>query len=89
MQLYLVAPLLIAVWPAFVSAAPPISAEVNPSVAELEQLVQTLKDDTERHAFVAQLETSIASHRAVAAKPSEPEDLVSIQRFRHAKRRTA
>jgi hypothetical protein len=73
-----VALLLIALWPAFASAAPPIAAEANPSVTELEQLVQTLKDDKERQAFVAQLETLIASHRAVAAKPSEPEDLVSI-----------
>jgi small-conductance mechanosensitive channel len=73
-----VALLLIALWPAFASAAPPMSAEANPSVTELEQLVQTLKDDKERQAFVAQLETLIASHRAVAAKPSEPEDLVSI-----------
>src|SRR5438105_14292939 len=73
-----VALLLIALWPAFASAAPPISAEANPSTAELEQLVQTLKDDKDRHAFVAQLETLIASHRAATAKPSEPEDLVSI-----------
>ena len=64
--------------PEFASAAPPTTAAANPSVAELEQLVQSLKDDKERQAFVAQLETLIASHRAVAAKPSEPEDLVSI-----------
>jgi hypothetical protein len=70
--------LLIALGPTFVAAASPTPAAGNPSVAELEQLVQTLKDDTERQAFVTQLETLIASHRAVAAKPSEPEDLVSI-----------
>ena len=73
-----VALLLIALWPAFASAAPPISAEVNSSVTELEQLVQTLKDDKDRQAFVGQLEALIASHRAATAKPSEPEYLVSI-----------
>jgi small-conductance mechanosensitive channel len=70
--------LLIAFGPTFAAAASPTPAAGNPSVAELEQLVQTLKDDKERQAFVTQLETLIASHRAVAAKPSEPEDLVSI-----------
>jgi hypothetical protein len=70
--------LLIALGPTFAAAASPTPAAGNPSVAELEQLVQTLKDDKERQAFVTQLETLIASHRAVAAKPSKPEDLVSI-----------
>src|SRR5580704_13386456 len=60
--------LLIAFGPTFAAAASPTPAAGNPSVAELEQLVQTLKDDKERQAFVTQLETLIASHRAVAAK---------------------
>src|SRR5437762_2880124 len=73
-----VALLLIALWPAFASAAPPISAEANPSIAELEQLVQTLKNDKGREAFVAQLDALIAAQRGVAAKPAEPEDLISV-----------
>jgi hypothetical protein len=78
--------LLIAFGPTFAAAASPTPAAGNPSVAELEQLVQTLKDDKERQAFVTQLETLIASHRAVAAKPSEPEDLDPVGPHQCARR---
>ena len=58
-------------------AAPPSTA-ANPSVTELEQLVQMLTNDKGREAFVAQLDALIAAQRGVAAKPAEPEDLVSV-----------
>jgi moderate conductance mechanosensitive channel len=75
----LIAPLLlIALWPTFASAASPTPAAGDPSTAELEQLVQTLKNDKGREAFVAQLDALIAAQRGVAAKPAEPEDLISI-----------
>ena len=75
---FIAALLVIALVPELASAASPTPPVGNSSVAELEQLVQTLKDDKERQAFVAQLETLIAAQRAMAAKPSEPEGLVSI-----------
>ena len=70
--------LLIALSPTFASAASPTPAAGNPLTAELEQLVQTLKNDKGREAFVAQLDALIAAQRAVAAKRAEPEDLVSV-----------
>src|SRR5438552_823633 len=70
--------LLISLWPTFASAASPTPAAGNPSTAELEQLVQTLKNDKGREAFVAQLETLIGAQRAVAAKSADREDLVSV-----------
>ncbi len=70
--------LLISLWPTFASAASPTPAAGNPSTAELEQLVQTLKNDKGREAFVAQLDALIAAQRGVAAKPAEPEDLISV-----------
>ena len=69
--------LLVALLPGLATGAPP-SAAGNPSTVELEQLVQTLKNDKGREAFVAQLDALITAQRAVAAKPAEPEDLVSI-----------
>src|SRR5205807_10564301 len=60
------------------SAASPTPPVENSSVAELGQLVQTLKDDKERQAFIAQLETLIGAQRAVAAKSADREDLVSV-----------
>ena len=67
----LIAPLLlIALWPTFASAASPTPAAGDPSTAELEQLVQTLKNDKGREAFVAQLDALIAAQRGVAAKPA-------------------
>src|ERR1051325_8190208 len=68
---------LVALLPGLAIAAPP-SAGGNPSVTELEQLVQTLKNDKGREAFVAQLDALIAAQRGVAAKPAEPEDPVSV-----------
>jgi moderate conductance mechanosensitive channel len=68
---------LVALLPGWATAAPP-SAGGNPSVTELEQLVQTLKNDKGREAFVAQLDALIAAQRGVAAKPAEPEDPVSV-----------
>jgi hypothetical protein len=70
--------LLIAIWPTAVWAAPPTPALQNPSIAELEQLVDTLKDDKARQAFVAQLQTLIATQRAALIKPNEPSDLISL-----------
>ena len=70
--------LLITLSPTFASAASPTPAAGNPSTAELEQLVQTLKNDKGREAFVAQLDALIAAQRGVAAKPAEPEDLISV-----------
>ena len=63
--------LLITLSPTFASAASPTPAAGNPSTAELEQLVQTLKNDKGREAFVAQLDALIAAQRGVAAKPAE------------------
>jgi moderate conductance mechanosensitive channel len=76
--LLIAALLLTALWPAFAAAASPTPAAGNPSITELEQLVQTLKNDKGREAFVAQLDALIAAQRAVAAKPVEPEDLISV-----------
>src|SRR5437868_4753399 len=79
LRVILIAVLLLgAVLPAFASAASPTPPAGNSSVAELEQLVQTLKDDKERQAFVAQLETLIGAQRALAAKSADREDLVSV-----------
>src|SRR5690348_2430874 len=69
--------LLVALLPGLATAAPP-SAGGNPSVTELEQLVQMLKNDKGREAFVAQLDALIAAQRGVAVKPADPEDLVSV-----------
>jgi small-conductance mechanosensitive channel len=74
--------LLIAIWPTAVSAAPPTPAVQSPSIAELEQLVDTLKDDTARQAFVARLQTLIAAQRAALIKPDEPGDLISVMSHR-------
>jgi hypothetical protein len=76
--LLIAALLLIALWPTFASAASPTPAAGNPSTAELEQLVQTLKNEKGREAFVAQLDALIAAQHAVAAKSVEPEDVVSV-----------
>src|SRR5438477_3507275 len=76
--LLIAALLLVVLVPELASAASPTPPVGNSSVAELEQLVHTLKDDKERQAFVAQLETLIAAQRAVATKPAEREDLVSV-----------
>ena len=65
--------LLITLSPTFASAASPTPAAGNPSTAELEQLVQTLKNDKGREVFVAQLDALIAAQRGVAPKPAEPE----------------
>jgi small-conductance mechanosensitive channel len=70
--------LVIARVPELASAASPTPPVGNSSVAELGQLVQTLKDDKERQAFIAQLETLIGAQRAVAAKSADREDLVSV-----------
>lgn len=70
--------LLVAIWPKLVLAAPPIPEAANLSAAELEQLVQTLKDEKARHSFVDQLEALIAAQRAVSVKAAEPEDLISV-----------
>src|SRR5437763_3238266 len=70
--------LLIALSPTFASAASPTPAAGNPLTAELEQLVQTLKNEKGREAFVAQLDALIAAQRGVAAKPAVPEDLISV-----------
>jgi len=64
--------------PQLASATPQPAAAENPSITELEQLVQTLKNDKGREAFVAQLDALIAAQRGVAAKPAEPEDLISV-----------
>src|ERR1043165_855561 len=73
---------LVALLPGWATAAPP-SAGGNPSVTELEQLVQTMKNDKGREAFVAQLDALIAAQRGVAAKPAEPEDLISVRSEEH------
>src|SRR5438270_13772462 len=52
--------LLIALSPTFASAASPTPPVGNSSVAELEQLVETLKNDKGREVFVAQLDALIA-----------------------------
>src|SRR5207248_4606816 len=48
-----------ALLPHLASAAPRPAAAENPSMTELEQLVQTLKNDKGREAFVAQLDALI------------------------------
>src|ERR1043165_2432007 len=56
LRVCLVAALLFSAFlPQLASAASPSPAAENPSVTELEQLVQTLKNDKGREAFVAQL----------------------------------
>lgn len=70
--------LLITLLPGAVLAASATLAAGTAPVTELEQLVQTLKDDRERQTFVAQLQTLVDVQRAAAAKPAEPEDIVSI-----------
>jgi small-conductance mechanosensitive channel len=70
--------LLVAIWPKSISAASPSAGAENPSLTELEQLVDTLKDDNARQAFVAQLQTLIAAQRGVTVKPQDPEDLISL-----------
>ena len=70
---------ILALWPNFLWAAGPSApVQATPSAAELEQLVQTLKDDKERHTFVAQLEALIAAQRAATVNAVEPEDVVSV-----------
>src|SRR5690242_11488505 len=54
--------LLVALLPESATAAPQSTA-ANPSVTELEQLVETLKNDKGREAFVAQLDALIAAQR--------------------------
>ena len=74
--------LLIVVRPIAVSAATPTPAAQDPSITELEQLVDTLKDDKARQAFVVQLQTLIAAQRAEPVKPDEPRDLISVMSHR-------
>src|ERR1700730_13703326 len=70
--------LLLALWPPAASAESPTPPSASPSVTELEHLVDTLRDDKARTAFVIQLQTLIAAERAVTIKAAaEPEDLVS------------
>src|SRR5580704_10681309 len=69
--------LLLALWPPAASAESPTPPSASPSVMELEHLVDTLRDDKARAAFVIQLQTLIAAERAVTIKAVEPEDLVS------------
>jgi small-conductance mechanosensitive channel len=69
--------LLLALWPPAASAESPTSPAASPSLTELEHLVDTLRDDKARAAFVAQLQTLIAAERAGTVKAVEPEDLVS------------
>jgi moderate conductance mechanosensitive channel len=79
LRVCLIAALLFSAFlPQLASAASPSPAAENPSVTELEQLVQTLKNDKGREAFVAQLDALLAAQRGVAAKPAEPEDLISV-----------
>jgi small conductance mechanosensitive channel len=53
-------------------AAAPVPAGAAPSVGELEQLVDTLRDDKARAALVTQLQALIAAQRTTAAETSEP-----------------
>src|SRR5438874_1591961 len=76
--LLIAALLFSALLPQLGSAAPRPAAAENPSTAELEQLVQALKNEKGREAFVAQLDALIAAQRGVAAKPAVPEDLISV-----------
>jgi small-conductance mechanosensitive channel len=69
--------LLLALWPPAASAESPMTPSASPSVTELEHLVDTLRDDKARAAFVTRLQTLIAAERAVTVKAVEPEDLVS------------
>jgi small-conductance mechanosensitive channel len=69
--------LLLALWPPAASAESPTPPSASPSVTELEHLVDTLRDDKARAAFVTRLQTLIAAERAVTVKAVEPEDLVS------------
>src|SRR3984893_6781647 len=70
--------LLLALWQPAASAESPTPPSASPSVTELEHLVDTLRDDKARAAFVIQLQTLIAAERAVTIKAAaEPEDLVS------------
>ena len=61
--------------PALAASPPPAGAA--PSVGELEQLVDTLKDDKARAALVTQLQALIAAQRTAAAEPAEPADFLA------------
>lgn len=70
--------LLIPLLPGAVLAASATPAAGTPPITELERLVQTLKDDRERQAFVAQLQTLVDAQRAAIAKTTQSEDVVSV-----------
>jgi small-conductance mechanosensitive channel len=61
--------------PALAAAPPPAGAA--PSVGELEQLVETLRDDKARAALVTQLQALIAAQRTIAAETPEPADFLA------------
>jgi small-conductance mechanosensitive channel len=58
-------------------ASSPLPAGAAPSVGELEQLVDTLRDDKARASLVTQLQALIAAHRTTAAETPEPADFLA------------
>src|ERR1700720_643498 len=81
-SLPLITLLLVVLWSTSASASSTSSPAPSPSApsasaSELEQLVETLKDDRARAAFLGQLQELIAAKRAVSVKAAEPQDLVA------------
>jgi small conductance mechanosensitive channel len=82
-SLPLITLLLVVLWLTSASAssasspAAPSPSAPSPSASELEQLVETLKDDKARAAFLGQLQELIAAKRAVSVTVAEPQDLVA------------